>query len=760
MRGGLLRRLSLWMMLSIVWACSNPKNLRTANVNVEPPMPAGNTAGMVRMLDSITRHQPLEANYSRNKYIVQSLKAKVNTVSKEEYPFLLLRIGQELYRAGDPHSAVAVLQNVINQGGGWDVLNADNRPYFEALAMAYMRLGEVENCTQNHNAQSCLLPLQGGGIHVYRQGSENAVAAYTRLLAQAPNDLTSRWLLNIAHMTLGQYPDQVPTQYLIPGLDHQPRNPRLPHFEEGAMGLGLAVNDISGGCIVDDFNRDYLPDVLVSSYGVDHQLRYFINQGDGKFVEKTHSAGLSNLTGGLNMVQADFNNDGWMDALVLRGAWFGKGGLYPNSLLLNKGDGTFEDVTESAGMLAFHPTQVAAWADFNLDGHLDVFIGNESTRDSPNHPCELYLNQGDDTFRNVAKQLGLDVRGFVKGADWGDVNRDGLPDLYISFMGQPNQLWINRGGNSIADWKMEEQAAKAGVLQPIMSFPTWFWDYDNDGYEDLFVAGYDVRDFRDVASNVAREYLGMPSDRSTPRLYRNRGDGTFEEVSQAAGIRQSMYAMGSNYGDLNNDGWLDFYLGTGSPEFQSIVPNKMFLGGKNGQSIFEDVTHQGFGHLQKGHAISFTDIDNDGDQDVYSVMGGAFEGDNYPNVLFINHAQNTNWVSLKLEGSKANRAAIGTQLELEVTTASGQTRRLYRTVNSGGSFGASNLRQEIGLGDATQIDRLTIRWQGPDSPVQTFTNLPIKSHLLIKEGNAKFEILPLKPVSLSADHGHHHHHGS
>src|SRR6185295_783690 len=136
----------------------------------------------------------------------------------------------------------------------------------------------------------------------------------------------------------------------------------------------------------------------------------------------------------------------------------------------------------------------------------------------------------------------------------------------------------------------------------------------------------------------------------------NKGDGTFEDVTKAAGLYKVIPAMGLNFGDLDNDGWLDFYLGTGNPEFSTLVPNRMFrnAGGK----FFQEVTTAtGTGQLQKGHGVGFADLDNDGDQDIYAVTGGAFTADNYRNALFLNPGNTNHWLKLKLEGTKSNRVA-------------------------------------------------------------------------------------------------------
>src|SRR5690606_27936965 len=136
----------------------------------------------------------------------------------------------------------------------------------------------------------------------------------------------------------------------------------------------------------------------------------------GSFTERTAESGLLGLIGCLNVVHADYNNDGYVDVLVLCGAWLGELGQHPNSLIRNNGDGTFTDVTEEAGLLSFHPTRAATWFDFNGDGHLDLFIGNESTPGENVHPSELYRNNGDGTFTECAKTHGAALVGFIKAA--------------------------------------------------------------------------------------------------------------------------------------------------------------------------------------------------------------------------------------------------------------------------------------------------------------------------------------------------------
>src|SRR5204862_289197 len=218
-------------------------------------------------------------------------------------------------------------------------------------------------------------------------------------------------------------------------------------------------------------------DLVVSATGTLDQIRYFHDDSDGYLTERTNESGLVGEVGRLNIVSTDYNNDGHPDLLILRGGWFGEHGCYPMSLMRNNGNGTFDDVTEEAGLLSLHPTQTAAWADFDGDGWLDLFVAHETTG-REKHPSQLFRNNHDGTFTDVGRQLHLD---------------------------------------------------------------------------------------------------------------------------------RAILVMGANFGDLDNDGWLDVYLGTGDPAYEALLPNRMFR--NNEGKSFQDVTTSGgFGHLQKGHGIAFGDV--------------------------------------------------------------------------------------------------------------------------------------------------------
>ncbi len=736
---GSLLVLFVLLVMSTYWSCK-PESPEQQEVDTH--------RNMLGTLDSIAVHSDPHLNYHMNLAMAEIYHEQLENVTDPQQRInLFIAYTQQLLNGGNTEQAIRNLENIKEQliAQGFS-LEPAVKPIYDLMAVAYLRLGEEQNCVANHTSASCIVPLQQDGWHDLTEGSSKAIEMYEQILTEFPNDLNSRYLLNIAYMTLGKYPDEVPEIWLLP-LDEKPEID-FPFFKEVAIDLDLDVLGLSGGVCVADFNNNGYLDIFMTSYGLKDQCRLFVNNGDGSFTDATLSAGLDGIVSGLNAVHADYNNSGYTDILILRGAWLGEGGGHPNSLLRNNGDGTFTDVTEKAGLLSFHPTQTASWADFDGDGYLDLYIGNESqTAAGIAHPNELYRNNGDGTFTNIAPQLGLDLTVFSKGVVWGDINNNGMPDLYVSVMGEPNRLFVNRGGSDFSNWQFEEMAAEAGLSQPVFSFPVAFLDFDNDGYQDLLVMDYNSTRLEQVAEDYSRELLGQPPAGETMKLFRNLGNEKFEDVTHEVGLDKITYAMGFNFGDLNNNGYLDFYVGTGAPDFRSIVPNRMFKN-VSGQS-FQEVTYFGFGHIQKGHGIAFADFDNDGDQDIYAVQGGAFEGDVAFNLLFENPLEESNWVHIVTEGVQSNRSGIGARIKVEVENEEGEVREIYRVVNSGGTFGGNPLRTEIGLGDAAKINEIVVEWPH-QTTVDVFQNPPLNQILEIQEGRSEPEVINTASFSLSS----------
>jgi len=657
-----------------------------------------------------------------------------------------------LLQVGREKEAIEALQHLIGSDriGGTDPRNA----YLQKLqALAYLRLGERNNCVGNHMEGSCVYPIQGDGVYTDPYATQKAITVYEEMLRSDPQNLEARWLLNIAYMTIGTYPRAVPKDLLIPNLDRDSSGVAVNPFKNVAGELGLSdAWSLAGGVIVDDFDNDGNLDIVTSTWDLEQSMHYYHNNGDGTFTDRSRASGLDAIKGGLNLLQADYNNDGYTDILVLRGAWMRELGMQPKTLLRNNGDGTFTDVTVESGILSFGPTQAATWADFNNDGWLDLFIGQENTNPGKSlHASQLYINNHDGTFTEVGAQAGCQWLAFIKGVTSGDYNRDGWPDIFISGYDGQKILLRNKGIPGKIP-QFENVTRAAGLARTATyTFPTWFFDYDNDGWPDILACGYAYRG--GMAATAAAEALNqLPPDASKIYLYHNNHDGTFTDVTDTMGLDKPVFAMGANFGDIDNDGWPDMYLGTGNPDFASLVPNRMFknIGGKR----FADITVAArVGNLQKGHGISFADIDNDGDQDIFVRMGGAYPADGYFNSLYLNPGQDTcnNWINVLLRGTKANRSAIGAEIECRITE-NGVKRSVFMDVNSGGSFGCNPLRKEIGIGRAKKIDELVIRWPGSGT-VQVFHDIAPRQFLSIGEGSDGPVILDIKPLQLRLKDG-------
>lgn len=601
--------------------------------------------------------------------------------------------------------------------------------------ITYMRLGEIQNCIAYHNSESCIMPFAKVAQHRDRNGVDNAIKTYLQILEEDPKDLVNIWMLNLASMAAGTYPDGIPEHLRIPEKAFESEY-NVSKFVNIATELQVDFADMCGGSILDDFNNDGYIDMFTCGWGLLEQCNYIVNNGDGTFTNLTDSAGLKGYPGGLFINQTDYNNDGFTDVFICRGAWQAERGVIPNALLRNNGDNTFTDVTASVGLVSYFPTQAATWADFNNDGWVDLYIGNESFRDrGVNNPSELYLNDH-GKFKNVAKEAGVDVVAFIKGVTSGDYDGDGDPDIYVSINGENNILYKNTTEKGSMQLTFKDVSKEAGITGPRKSFPCAFLDFNNDGLLDIVNFPYSANQSdRDIPA----EYLGMKINSDIPAVYINNGDGTFKDIAVEAGLNKTFLVMGCNYGDLDMDGFIDFYLGTGKPSLRSLIPNRL-LRNDGGKYLQDVTTSAGMGHLQKGHAISFGDLNGDGYPEIFAQMGGSYEGDGFRDCLFKNPANYGNhYVSVDLEGTITNRKAIGARVKVTILE-NGAERTVYETVTNGASFGANTLRLEIGLGKATQIKELTVYWP-TSGTTQTFKDVAMDTHYRIIEG--KQELIPV-----------------
>lgn len=632
----------------------------------------------------------------------------------------------------------------------------------ELLALCYLREAENVNCISHHGSQSCIFPFTAGGIHKYKIWAELAAAEYKKLLRIDPARRDWIWLRDLSEAVAGKGSIK---KTFLPAQTNIVEQRKFNQFTDVSTTIGIIDRGGSGGVIIDDFRNSGSLDIVTSSIKTDRvipgegKLKFFRND-NGKFTEISDHNGLEFSYHAENLTQADYNNDGLLDIVINRGGFQFSAGRYPISLYKNLGGGIFEDTTIQSGLLFFAPTMVSAWGDFDNDGWLDLFIGVESDANISTH-SKLFHNNGDGTFTDIAKKVGIDVNCYVTAALWFDYNNDNLQDLFVSCAEAAPKLFKNLGKQSDGLYHFTDVANTAGLSGPQLSHSVFAFDYDNDGCLDLAV--FPVQSFNDAIGpggklrDVLRFHLNgagllqinsknslekllssayLPQENILPyqpHVFHNECNGRFKDVTKELGLQENMLVWGSNFGDVDNDGWPDFYLGTGNPSLDVLLPNRLFHN-VNGK-YFEDVTlASGTGHLQKGHGVSFADINNDGWPDIFVSLGGRLPKDKYQRALFANPGFNrkNKWIKLILEGVKSNRSAIGTKIEVNVATPDKHSRSIFSWVGSGSSFGNNPLRREIGLGEATKINFIKVTWPA-SGEVQIFHDALVNSFYKIKE---------------------------
>lgn len=623
------------------------------------------------------------------------------------------------------------------------------------VGIVEMRLAEIKNCINNHNERSCIFPLDKKAVHKDKEYAKAAAATFRQYLNQRPSDDHIRWLYNIVHMALGTYPKAVEKKYLIDkGIFKSEIS--FPNFRDYAKDFGISSDESFGGSLIDDLDNDGKLEIIIGSINPCDSLRYY-KYIDGKYVNIAGEAGIDNQKSVGNIYQADINNDGLLDLYLTRGAWHpggsndprikqvsfipipegSKTNVYFNTLLLNKGDNKFEDITEKAGLRTLpNSSLTAVWRDFNNDGWVDVFVCNEFRQP------DLFINEK-GKFKDMTSRSGITNNEICKGVVAADVNNDGYEDLFLSNYYGDKVLYINNKDLTFT------RLADSGITDfPKYSFTPFFFDYNNDGKVDLFVEAFAPNVDNFIAAALKKKHNSEP-----PRLFENRGNGKFEDVTYKVGLDRITQGMSANYGDIDNDGYDEIFLGTGANGFGDLMPNLMFKN-MEGKKFADISVVGGFSSLQKGHGISFADINNDGHMDVFIQMGGSSLADRFFPSLYINPKNKNSWIKIKLEGKKSNRAALGAKIKF----VTDKQKTFYHTVSSGGSFGSNPLWVHMGLGETKKINEIVISW--PSGEQSVFKNVNTNQSIKIVEGIENFEDfkiveIPLPSIDKNSVHEHH-----
>ncbi len=493
------------------------------------------------------------------------------------------------------------------------------------------------------------------------------------------------------------------------------------------------------GCAFLDYDNDGWMDIyLVNSGPCDFykpkkplKNALYKNNRDGTFTDVTDKAGVPGGTFSMGVAVGDYNNDGQLDLFITS---YGRCILYRNN-----GDGTFTNVTDRAGLAAPGWTTSAVWFDYDNDGFLDLFVCSFVEYGLQKHifcgdnklgrhyyciprvfkptPSLLFHNNGNGTFTEVSRDTDIERSpGKALGVVATDINNDGRMDLFVANDTIQNFLFINRGNN-----KWEEVALAAGVGfsdngQARSGMGVDAFDLRGDGWEDLFVA------------NVDQEMFS---------LYENNKDETFSDVAHTHGIAQAtrlLSGWGLKFFDFDNDGATDLLLANGHPDdmvemYSTTVKYKepLLLFRQEGGRLRNISSEAGpvFSKSFPARGLAVGDYNNDGRMDVLVGNNGQA-----PLLLRNNSGKENHWVGLKLQGARCNRDAIGARITWSVGGA-----KRSRLKNNGGSYLSSHdPREVLGLGTATKLDWLEIRWPLPSGMVDRLTDLPVDRYVTIVEG--------------------------
>ncbi len=584
-------------------------------------------------------------------------------------------------------------------------------------AISYYRQALKRNLTLEQRLQS----MRETGASYYKQGDYAEAARNFYEALQTRMNSVDQWLLRVALDRIPGPPPTMPANVLFPV--EEPKidrtDPPLLEFEDIAPELGFQSKNGNGTVAWGDIDGDGKLDVIVSGSGT--FIKVYRNEGD-KFTDVTEKVGLGHVPSGYSLNLVDYDNDGWLDLFISLNGW---NGPMPDLLFHNE-HGRFVDVSKKSGLDDPGSGFVSLWGDLDNDGWLDVVIANGVLKDGS--VPQVYRNNRDGTFTNMTKAAWIDepsLYGTI-GAALGDYDKDGRLDIFFNGQdGAPNRLYHNDG-----NWHFTDVAKKAGVLQPQHNgFVCFFVDYNNDGWPDLLTTS--LAPWEATVDGLKKGYAPRNARAVHPdanHLFRNNGNGTFADVTFDAKLYYPMGTMGAGVADVDNDGYVDFYFGTGDPQISRLEPNRFFH--NNGDGTFSDLTrYVNFARPgNKGHGVAFVDLFEDGALDIFAQLGGHYPGDHTYNAFYRNlKASQNHWLEVDLRGVKSNRLAVGAQLTVKAGAL-----LVYREVKGSEGFGATSpYRQHFGLGKQAKIDSLEIRW--PSGVKQEFQNLDANQIIAVKE---------------------------
>jgi hypothetical protein len=524
------------------------------------------------------------------------------------------------------------------------------------------------------------------------------------------------------------------------------------HLTCGGSQKLYIMESMCGGVAFIDYDNDGWPDIFLINGSTLEDLRtdrspaskLYHNNHDGTFTDVTEKAGLAHRGWCMGAAVGDYDNDGWDDLYITC--------LTGSFLYKNNGNGTFRDVTVQAGVgnLGRWGTS-AAFGDYDRDGYLDLYVANYVDLDLNNLPkfgsalsCQyrgipvscgprglagsrdrLYHNNGDGAFKDVTEQMNIDADShYGLGVIWADYDGDGWPDIYVANDSSPSLLYHNNEGKSFTEVAVTAGVAFSDDGREQAGMGVDFGDYDNDGLPDLVKTN-----FSDDANN----------------LYHNNGDGTFDDRAGAAGfgvVSVPFLGFGVRFLDYDNDGWKDTLVANGhvNPQvdehaFGITYAQRALLFHNLRDGRFEEVGLRGgpaLGQPRVSRGLAVADINNDG---ALAVLISNLDGG--PTLLRNVSKPRGHWINLKLIGTRSNRDAYGARVEI---LAAGLKQVDEIRANSS-YLSASDARLHFGLGSATRVDRVVIRW--PSGLVEKLATLPVDRETVIREGMG--EAMPFQP---------------